>query len=349
LTTPRLSPTGASPVSQTAAVAGVEGLAHTRQQAGQPSLAALLGKTVQVHVLAQLRDGSFTVAVGDGELRMNLPPGVAAGARLPMTLTALEPHPTFTADTGAGKVVLTALAGAAPAPGSLLANGALPAGADPAPRLSDGARMISALLRTAGEAGGTGSPAVVVGAAPVTSEAMPEPAELARQLHSTLSHSGLFYEAHVAEWAAGRRELDQLQREPQMQHKPGSPTEDPDTARFISVQLASHEQAQVSWQGQLVPGQALAWQIEREAPRGGQADAPGEAVWQSRLRLRFPLLGEVGATLVLRSGQLQLDLRPDTPEAARQLRERSSALTARMDAAGIALSGLQIGMGPDRG
>ena len=111
----RLGPAGAPAVGQTAAVASVEAIAHTRQQAGQPSLASLLGKSLQASVLARLSDGTFVVRVNDLPLRMPLPAATQVGSQLPMTLVALAPRPTFQLQGGPG--AMAAFAEAGPPPG----------------------------------------------------------------------------------------------------------------------------------------------------------------------------------------------------------------------------------------
>ncbi|MBB3179117.1 flagellar hook-length control protein FliK [Variovorax sp. Sphag1AA] len=77
--------------------------------------------------------------------------------------------------------------------------------------LSAAARVISALL--ADEHGDAGP---VRGTAPAwTSAKAPDPAALAGTLSQNVSKSGLFYESHLVEFAAGNRTLAQLAEEPQ--------------------------------------------------------------------------------------------------------------------------------------
>jgi flagellar hook-length control protein FliK len=51
-------------------------------------------------------------------------------------------------------------------------------------------------------------------------QALPDTAQLAGKLHDALSHSGLFYESHQAQWIAGNRPTTQLLLEPQNQLPP---------------------------------------------------------------------------------------------------------------------------------
>jgi hypothetical protein len=85
----------------------------------------------------------------------------------------------------------------------------------------------------------------------------------------------------------------------------------------------------------------MEWDITRED--GGEAhpdglDAPG---WDSRLRLRFALLGEVEARLSLRGGRLHLDIE-GSGDAPALLRASAPRLQDAMAAAGSELAALRI-------
>lgn len=188
------------------------------------------------------------------------------------------------------------------------------------------------------------------------------PEQLAGALKDAVGKSGLFYESHVAQWSSGARALADLRDEPQMQRALTAGAEaartaaasDPTAAaaQMINLQLQTQEQARVAWQGQLWPGQDMRWEIQRDtederAPRDGEAPEPG---WQSALRLRFPLLGDIGARFLLRGGQIhvQIDAGADSVDL---LRAQAGRLEAAMDAAGTPLSSLSIAIPrePDHG
>ena len=363
----RLTSTGANPVGQTVPVAGIEATAHTRQQASQPTLASLLGKSLQAQVLARLPDGSFVVRMNDLAARLSLPPGTQVGSQLPLTLVALTPRPTFQLQTGQG----SAFAETRPAPPEGDFRQALPlswiGGGEAAPVRA--AAMLATSLAAAGlpEAGADtehasisaagqllgeviaaaqkdGAAAAVTGRAPLLAAPSADAARVAAALQEGLAKSGLFYEAHVAEWAQGARPLADLAAEPQARGMP-SPS-DPATAQLINQQLNAHEQARVAWQGQLWPGQELRWEIVRDAPERepGRHDGDGDGAagsWQSSLRLRFGQLGEVKAQLVLAGDQLHIRL--DAQESARALLEAGSVrLADALAAAGTPLNTLAI-------
>lgn len=330
--------------------APVERSADPRLDAFQRTLATMLGSKVPVSVLARLGDGSFMVRVADTPVRMLLPPGTQPGAQLAMTVLAAAPQPTFgLGDTtlqgtpvppGAQAASLAAkIAAAAPMVADLGAD--VGAGADAGAHLSPAARLLSQVLQ--GAAPGPASP--IAGTAPLAPQGAPDPAQLAARLQDAVAKSGLFYESHVAQWAQGKRPLAELMAEPQALKAPGTPPTEPGIAQLINQQLATHEHAQLAWQGQLGPGQPLHCEIAREkvddagdeahpAPSG----APG---WESRLRLRFAFLGEVEAQLSLRGDRLHVELQAGGM-AAGLLRHAAPRLEDALVAGGGELAALRI-------
>ncbi|HEX8611701.1 MAG TPA: flagellar hook-length control protein FliK [Telluria sp.] len=198
----------------------------------------------------------------------------------------------------------------------------------------------------------SGKAAAIAGAAPLIDpkSGAPQAGELARKLEQTISGSGVFYESHVAEWADGKRPLSELQREPQMQQamaapgaKAGSAAELA-SAQLINLQLTTHEQARVTWQGQLAPGQELQWEIHKDAPeqRGRGGDDDTAPVWRSGMRLRFPLLGEIEASIVTTGDKVHIELRTASQDTGEALRARAGKLTSALDVSGTALASLVI-------
>ncbi|NHZ65739.1 flagellar hook-length control protein FliK [Massilia genomosp. 1] len=199
----------------------------------------------------------------------------------------------------------------------------------------------------------SGKAPAIAGAAPLIDpkNGAPQAAELARKLEQSISGSGVFYESHVAEWADGKRALSELQREPQMQQamatpgaKPGSAAAELASAQLINLQLTTQEQARVSWQGQLAPGQELQWEIHKDAPeqRGRGAGEDSAPVWRSGMRLRFPLLGEIEATIVTSGDKVHIELRTASAGTGEALRARAGELTSALDVSGTALASLII-------
>lgn len=345
----------------------VEQAVDPRQQAFQRAIAPLMGKAIQGEVLAKLTDGSFVVKVADIPARMQLPPGAQVGANLPLTLVALQPRATFQVGTQDA----AAFAEAAPPPQDGADPAHIPLGyregaaigraqallaqsvAAGAQAFAGGAEANNTTLSPAGKAlAGVLAAAAkaetpltsLVGRAPVVAEAGANPASIAAGLQQAVGKSGLFYESHVAEWAQGARALSELAGEPQQQaaREGARPVAtDPATAQFINMQLATQEQAQLSWQGQLWPGQPMEWEVQRDAQQEDAGDSE-QAAWHSRLRLRFPELGELDAILSLSGGTVALRLAAGSDATAALLRQHAPALADALEAVGTRLAGFEV-------
>lgn len=354
-------------VGPVARILPATGAGDARQEAFTRALAPLLGKALQGAVLARLTDGSFVVRFADTQARMQLPAGTQVGADLPMTLVGLHPRATF--QVGAQATPAFAEAGPAPQPdaeapgaplsyregaaigraGALLAaSAALGAhtfgGGTEAKNttLSPTAQALAGVLAAAHKADSQLS--AIVGRAPLMGAPGADPAALAAGLQQAFGKSGLFYESHLAEWARGTRALSDLANEPQQQAAQNGARpnpQDPATAQFISMQLAAQEQSQLAWKGQLWPGQPMEWEVQREGQGdGGEGDGGAEqAIWHSRLRLRFPQLGELEAQLRMVNGALQIQFAAADDATATLLRRHAPQLAGALDAVGTPLAG----------
>lgn len=220
----------------------------------------------------------------------------------------------------------------------------------PAPSLSQAARMIAGVLSQANN--GAEAPRAIVGKGPLAADGPIDAAQLAQKLQQTLGQSGLFYESHVAEWADGQRSLPDLTHEPQMQQAPRPPgASGPDlaSAQMINLQLNTHEQARVQWRGEAWAGLPMEWDVRKEQQQGGRRGddgTPPQPSWRSGLRLQFPQLGAVSATVVLVNGQVHIQMQAGTADAADALRSHAGRLQGALDAAGAPLSSLNIGLDP---
>ena len=360
-----------------------DGVADPRQEAFQRTMSGLVGKSMLAQVLSRLADGNFIVRVAGDPVRMALPPGTKIGSEVPLTLLTTDPRPTFQITDGNGQALPGTLytppslasqaaqlladnADALPGKGAAAAAGttgtgqagplgatgpskeaaaALLAGAPPAPVLSQAGRVISSVIVAAQNA--PGAALALEGNRPLMGNQAPQPAQLAMRLQDAIGNSGLFYESHLAEWAEGTRPLSELMREPQTGRAPGSPATDPTTAQFINLQLTSQEQARVAWQGQLWPGQHMAWDIQKDAadPRGGAgADGEENPTWRSGMTFRLPLLGDIAATVVMAGDKFQIEIQTGTSEVGSVLRSHAGQLKDAMEAAGTPLSSLSIGV-----
>jgi hypothetical protein len=296
-------------------------LANAREEASQRFTQSALGQQFQGKVLSRLEDGSFLVRIADTAARMVLPAGTRVGDLLPLTLKSREPQLTFLLGTQPGAAMT-----------SLSATG----------------RLIDTLLHTAQQ---THAPDTIAGKTALIASPATSTPQIAVALHDTLSLSGLFYEAHVREWANGNRSLPELMREPQAQTESALPT-DPGTAlprpdanstaltQLINQQLNTLEQQRVLWRGEAWPGQAMEWEVGEETPDGSSHDMP--ASWHSKVRFELPTLGTVAATLRLTGDRLHIQIHADTAPSAVSLRAHGAQLAAALDAAGIPLDSLMV-------
>jgi hypothetical protein len=170
---------------------------------------------------------------------------------------------------------------------------------------------------------------------------------LANRLKEALTQSGLFYESHLAQWAAGSLQLDEILKEPQGElsrrivekETSGDAGEsmdagfaDSSTLPLIKEQLLLLHTGVLAWQGEAWPGQGMQISI---AGRGEVEDTGIEAT----LALQLPHLGEVEAKLHLGKEGLSLEFGCNRAGSSSLLREGRDELRAALDAAGLRLSG----------
>ena len=374
---PRIDAQGPRQVAPLEPVRPAAPVGDARQEALDRALSSLIGRTVPVAVLAKMTDGTFLVRVAGNAARMALPEGAQPGTEVPLKVIAGEPRPAFQLTGALPRTPLTYTpGGAAPLPGSadleslptadlerLAVKAAAPgttaataaqlqAATDPktAPQLSPAGRALGDIMAAALKLPQPTEARIAT--APIATAPTADTQKIANGLQHAIDKSGMFYESHLAEWAGGERPLAELKGEPQMATgkqameavRQGVPA-DPATAQLISQQLTTQEQGRVSWQGQLWPGQAMQWDIARDAPesnggRGGDDDA--SVPWRSKLTLRFAALGELGANIVLSGDQVHIRLQAGSDASGDVLRAYATRLQDALAAAGTPATTLAI-------
>jgi hypothetical protein len=243
-------------------------------------------------------------------------------------------------------------------------------------RISRAGQMIGQLLLSEGE---SPQPAQLNRGQPLLAQAPTTAAELAPTLAKAVSQSGLFYEAHQAEWVAGRRPVESLQAEPhaQVQGSPSASTTSAPASPATSAPLAGNERAtensaqqttstapsvpdqlrplvqqqldavatqRLAWHGEVWPGQVMDWQIERDRTEEREAATGSEAGqrWNTTLRLTMPRLGTIDATLQLNGNNLRLRLATASDSAVADLRARSAELGQALGAAGVSIQAFEV-------
>lgn len=152
------------------------------------------GQTFTARIQDVLPDNTYRALVAGKQITLQLPDGAKTGDSLELVVIDRTP-----------RAIIARLAGDA--------NAATGTGqAYPFTNLSRAGQMIGQLLLAEGE---TPQPAALNRGQPLLAQPPASAAELAPALQKAVVQSGLFYEAHQAQWAAGRLPTAQLLREPQ--------------------------------------------------------------------------------------------------------------------------------------
>ena len=278
------------------------------------------GERYTAKVQAEISNGRFVVLIQDQKLDMNLPRGTQAGQNIQLRFVSSDPRLTFV-------LADAAVAGQTPA----------------AVNLSDSSRYLNSLLDRVKEIAGqlTTNPSranALQGAEkPLLAGAPTSVAEFASALKQAVAQSGLFYEAHQAQWVAGERPLAELLSEPQgklaepraaiLAQNLATPT-NPISAAAVSAKAeamllntnppvnvaanpneAVHPQTApiVQQQIELLDSRQMLWQGVvwpgqdmrwQIEERAPRGEEDSQArEWQTRLDLRLPMLGELNAVL----------------------------------------------------
>lgn len=296
-----------------------------------------LGQKLQGTVQAQVAPSIFKVRVADQLLQMQLPPFIKSGDTIQLQVTSLLPRLTF---------ALSASSNPVSTPESLSAASRMLSSLSQQPLERSYVRPIQSSPLWTGE------------------QALPDTTQLAGKLHDALSHSGLFYESHQAQWIAGTRPTTQLLLEPQNQLPQNTLLKNMDAARtptsqasggqqasmpnipehlqtLVQQQLNALETRQVLWQGQVWQDQEMRWEVRDESPRrGAQEQEAGQ--WTTRIDLDLPNLGGVSARLSFNGNALNLSLEVSDAETRDRMGNASSQLLAALAKRGIPVTHTQI-------
>lgn len=304
------------------------------------------GQSFNVKIQATLDSGIYRAQVDGKTITINLPPGYKVGDSI--TLTAL----TRTAER------ITAR----------LADIQSETAASSNIQVSVTGQMIAKLLPNAGQAPLTTrlnagapllpSPITTVDAEPVNTHI------LANTLAQSVAVSGLFYEAHQAEWVQGKRTTAALLKEPQntLQESP-LPAVAAHMDMAANTSLASTDLLNLSEplkqlvQNQLEtasnerlllqlspwPDADMHWEIDPEKQRSdNSAEAEASVTWATRLALTTPQLGRIEATLQLTPLGLRLSLNADDADKVSLLKAEQLALGNALAAAGLNMIAMDI-------
>lgn len=213
-------------------------------------------------------------------------------------------------------------------------------------------------------------------AKPILQNLPPTAPEIAQNLKTALTTSGMFYESHQARWVEGKIPTALLRQEPQAQqsaqnqsaanqaaaaNQTSQTAHSQNTFLMANQQTQSHEHLlnipreiapivqqqldalatqQFLWQGQIWQGQEMQWEINEEGRNQKEVDT---RQWHTRLKLQLPSLGNIDAQLRL-NAQHQITLLIETPNnaTAQTLALACDSLKSALSAAGLEVLNLNV-------
>lgn len=279
------------------------------------------GQRIQATIQAQLNPGVYKVQVAGQIMQMQLPGQPKVGSLVELRVESVDPRLTFSLLASTSP---TATREAISSTSRLLSNLAeLP--------LSK-TFIQSASGRAVWQATGTA----------------PEGMQLAGALKEALVNSGLFYESHQAQWVSGERSTAQLLVEPQnqldkqaatpemQQGKPSAASGLPIARELIPLvqqQLHALETHQLTWTGQIWPGQQMQWEIHGQPEH--QSQQPDARQWSTEMELALPHLGDVHARLTFSQGKIKLKLNAADTSSVEKLKSSLPSLARTLTDAGV--------------
>lgn len=313
-----------------------------------PDLAAKFkpGQQFQGAVQANISEDLFKVQVAGQTLQMRLPGNIKSGDTIRLEVINTQPRITFSMVASTNPLSTPEQIGAT-------------------------ARILSNLVELPIERQviqQTGDKAVWP-----TGQQAPDPKLLAVALREVIGKSGLFYESHQAQWVRGERSTAQLLVEPQNQltgrqavspitnqatppEELYSPTPPPaphakadaesglkiarELLPLVQQQLHTLENYQITWMGQVWPGQTMQWEIQGQPEH--QARPQEERQWSTEMELALPKLGNVHARLVFSESGLRLTLNAADTKTVDILNSALPNLKNSLSGAKIALTAAVI-------
>jgi len=277
-----------------------------------------VGQQVQATVQAKVAPGVFQVRIAERTIQMQLPAFVRSGDLIGLRVVSLQPRLTFSLAASSNPLSTSE-------------------------QLGSTARLLSSLAQQPMRQDYV--PAAQRAPLWIDTSQNPNTTQLAEKLHLALSHSGLFYEAHQAQWIAGTRTTPQLLQEPQNQlprSTPAAPAESGATRAntipeplqaIVQQQLHALENRQVVWQGLVWPGQEMRWEVGEESHQAHGTSM--EKHWVTALHLDLPQLGGISARLHFNGSAVSFEIDVADPAATQKLEAASTQLVSALNARGV--------------
>jgi flagellar hook-length control protein FliK len=110
---------------------------------------------------------------------------------------------------------------------------------------------------------------------------------------------------------------------------------------LVQQQLEAGASNRLVWQGEVWPNQMMDWEIHRDPSGAAETPEPAD-VWQTRLRLSLPLLGEIDVRLQLSGAVVNVMLEATAAASGARLEAALPGLQQSFSAAGLKLAGAQV-------
>lgn len=272
------------------------------------------GQQVKAEIIANLPNSLYLARIAGEMYKLEIPLNVQPGETMDMTFVAAEPRITFhllRQEGGAESVKLSSIG-----------------------------KWLAGVVNDA--------PAMAAPQEPLLEHPAQGAPLLAARLKQALTQGGLFYESHLARWAAGGYPLAEILKEPQGRLSRAAREEgftagdgsegiaDQSTLPVIKEQLHLLNAGVLAWKGDAWPGQRMELAVtEREAERG-------EPVVEATLELDLPRLGGVEARLRFGADGLSIDLGCAREGISKVLKREADGLRLALASSGLHLNRLAV-------
>jgi flagellar hook-length control protein FliK len=273
------------------------------------------GQQVKAEIIANLPNSLYLARIAGEMYKLEIPLNVQPGETMDLTFVSAEPRIVFQVQR--------------------------PEGGGEAVRLSSMGKWLAGVVQDA--------PAPAAMQEPLLEHPAQGTALFAARLRTALAQGGLFYEAHLAKWAAGSLQLAELLKEPQGKLSRAAAGDDAAgaagesfaadfadsrTLPLIREQLLLLNSGVLSWKGEAWPGQTMELRVT------GREQEPGAAGVEAALSLELPHLRGVEATLHFGAEGLSVQLVCDRPGGAAFLKEGGDELRSALTCSGLHLTRL---------
>jgi hypothetical protein len=268
------------------------------------------GQQVKAEILATLPNSLYLARIAGETYKLEIPLNVQPGETLEMTFVAAEPRIAFEMlrpQSGGESVQLSTM-------GKWLSgsvNDARPIPVSREPLLENPAQLATML---------------------------------APKLKAAVAQSGLFYESHLAQWAAGEMALEEILKEPQgklsrtlggdsdgAEEKAAAEFADGSTLPYIKEQMQLLHSGVFAWKGQAWPGQDMEFTVTSRESGNDEPEI------EATLAVALKRLGGIEAKVRFGADGLFIDFVCERPGAAAVLKSGGERLRSALTASGMHL------------